>query len=268
MRRAINGRAHAIVIRPRWPSRGEARAAAMAAAVLLQSCMAIGPTVRVDPNPGKSQAAWDEDRASCMSETDAAIQPMSNALDMNVGRTTEQMRSDNGRIQRAYDDRYGHCMVARGNRVAGLAPIPTPAPRPGDAVAQVKEAFDRSPVRDGISASAAAYLEPQVRDFRLACPEEVIAVDVRPAPVSSSVTARLVALTLPHGGGCFGAHGEVDYLIVRRGPGWETLLSGLLSIAATHHRGFADIEQQGAGTCTRTYSWDGRRYVASGARDC
>ena len=77
-----------------------------------------------------------------------------------------------------------------------------------------------------------------------------------------------MTLTLPHGGGCFGNKGEVDYLVMRRGPGWETLLSGLLSIVATRSRGFADVEQQGAGTCTRTYSWDGRRYVASGARDC
>ena len=240
----------------------------LAVALALASCMEIGPTVRVEAPAGKSQAAWDQDRAECTSGTDRAIQPFANGLNAEIGRSVDQMRADNDRIQHAYDDRYGRCMAARGNWVAGLPPVPTPAPAPDDAVAQVQEGFALSPPMDAVSASAADSVGPQVREFRTACPGELIAVDVRPAPISRTVTARLVALTEPHGGACFGNKGEVDYLVLWRADGWETLLSGLLALAGTRHRGFVDVELQGAGTCVRTHSWDGHRYVVSGARGC
>ena len=152
-------------------------------------------------------------------------------------------------------------MTARGNVVAGMSPVPTPAPAPDDAVAQVQEALHRSRTMDAVSAAAARSVEQQVAGFRAACAGETIDIDVRPAPVSATLTARLVALTLPHGGGCFGTLGEVDYLVARRAGRWETLLSGLLHPAGTRHHGLPDFEQQGHGACTRTFSWDGSRYA-------
>ena len=224
--------------------------------------------IRVEAGAGKSQPAWDEDRAECTSETDREVQPYANALNADLGRGSDRIRADNDRIQRAYDGRYGSCMAARGNRIAGMPPVPTPAPAPDDADGQVQEALHRSHPVDAVSAAAARSVEPEVTGFRAACTGEMIDVDVRPAPLSATLTARLVALTLPDGGGCFGTLGEVDYLVARRAGRWETLLSGLLQPAGTRHHGLPDFEQQGHGTCTRTFSWDGSRYVASGERDC
>ena len=274
-----SGPARAVAVQPDHPGRpGRIRAGASQSrhgavsvaltALLLASCTEIGPTVHVEAGAGKSQAAWDDDRGACTAETDRAVQPFANGLNVDFGRTADQVRADNGRIQQAYDDHYGQCMAAHGNRVAGLAPVPTPAPAADDAVGQVQEALALSHPMDAISTSAAGSVASQITEFRASCPEEVIAVDVRPALVSRTVTARLVALTLPHGGACFGNKGEVDYLLVMRRDGWETELSGLLALAPTRHRGFVDVEQQGAGSCTRTFSWNGRRYAASGARDC
>jgi hypothetical protein len=257
-----------VVPRLKPPDHGPARAGALALALLLQGCTTIGPTVHVEAGPGKSQAEWDEDRGACMKETDRAVQPFANGLNVDFGRTADQVRSDNGRIQQAYDNDYGHCMATRGNRVAGLAPVPTPAPMPGDAVGQAQEALDLSPVMDAVSASAAGSVEAKAKEFRGACPGEVIAVNVRPAPISRTAVTRLVALTEPHGGGCFGNKGEVDYLVMRSDGQWRMLLEGLLTLADGRHAGFADIDLQGAGLCTKTFRWNGKGYTQAGERDC
>jgi hypothetical protein len=245
-----------------------ARASALLAALLVMSCTEIGPTVHVEAGAEKSQAAWDDDHRVCMAETDRAVQPFANGLNVDLGRTADQVRSDNGRIQQAYDDHYGHCMASLGNRVAGLAPVQRPAPMPDDAVGQAQEALDLSPVMDSVSASAARSVEAKVKEFRGACPGEVIAVNVRLAPISRTAVTRLVALTEPHGGACFGNKGEVDYLVMRRDERWQTLLEGLLTLAESKHAGFADIDLQSAGLCTKTFRWNGKGYAQAGEHDC
>ena len=244
------------------------RASALIAVLLVASCTEIGPKVRVEAGAGKSQAALEQDGAACRADTDMAVQPFANSLNLAVGRSAEQVQADNDRIQGAYDERYGQCMAAKGNHVAGIAPPATPLPRPNDAVGQAQEALELSPPMDAISTSAAQSVGAKVQEFRQACPSEVIAVGVRPAEISSTIVSRLVRLTEPHGGSCFGNHGEVDYLMIRHGEAWETLLEGLLTVAGSRHAGFRDVEIHGVGMCMRTFRWNGRVYAQVDERDC
>jgi hypothetical protein len=244
------------------------RASVLIAVLLVASCTEIGPKVRVEAGAGKSQAALEQDGAACRADTDMAVQPFANSLNLAVGRSAEQVQADNDRIQGAYDERYGQCMAAKGNHVAGIAPPATPMPRPDDAVGQAQEALELSPPMDAISTSAAQFVGAKVQEFRQACPGEVIAVGVRPAEISSTIVSRLVRLTEPHGGSCFGNHGEVDYLMIRHGEAWETLLEGLLTVAGSRHAGFRDVEIQGVGMCMRTFRWNGRGYAQADERDC
>ena len=244
------------------------RALALIAVLLVASCTEIGPKVRVEAGAGKSQAALEQDGAACRADTDMAVQPVANSLNLAVGRSAEQVQADNDRIQGAYDERYGQCMAAKGNHVAGIAPPATPTPRPDDALKQAQEALDISPPMDAISTSAAQSVGAKVQEFRQACPGEVIAVGVRPVEISSTVVSRLVRLTELHGGSCFGAHGEVDYLLIRHGDAWEMPLEGLVTVAGSRHSGFLDIDIQGVGSCTRRFRWNGRGYAPAEERDC
>ena len=140
------------------------RASVLLAALLVTSCTEIGPTVHVEPPPGKSEVAFDGDRATCTAEADRAVQPFSNRLNMDIGRNADQVGADNARIQKAYDERYAACMATRGDAVAGLPPPTTPAPGPDDAVGQAQEALALSPVMDAVSASAAGSVEAKVRN--------------------------------------------------------------------------------------------------------
>ena len=93
----------------------------------------------------------------------------------------------------------------------------------------------------------------------------------RQVTLSERGTARVVALTEPHGGSCFGEPGENDYLIERHGGGWALLLAaepGSISVLPETRLGHADVDLHSLGLCVYRYGWNGSRYAIVGSHDC
>jgi hypothetical protein len=83
-------------------------------ALLAASCVAIGPTIHVEPGPGRSAQAFDEDRAECGRATDAKLQPEADALN-GAATNTGQFAANNARIQSEYNADYGQCVAEKGD---------------------------------------------------------------------------------------------------------------------------------------------------------
>ena len=249
------------------------RGIALGAATWLGGCAVIGPTITVTAGPGKSSIDWDRDQRECRAATDATLQPQANAMN-RAATSTDQIAANNARIQQMYDAEYGGCLMARGDLVPALAvpqpPVPTP-PAPEVAVLEGTRGNDATVsagLFDAISEGAKRAVAGRVAEFLAACPGESIAVDAHDAPISMGVTARLVGLTQPAGGDCLGSMGEQDYLLVRHGSRWSTLLAGYLGIRDTVHAGYRDVELRSRGSCVFTYAWTGRAYAAAGSNGC
>lgn len=222
-----------------------------ASALLLSACATlIGPTVPVQPSAGKSPFAFQGDRASCVASTTAQVQPVA-----------DRRTSSTAVLQGMFDAAYGGCMAARGNVV--LAAAPATAPGMGG-----REAGGLS---DPDSLAARRSLGAVIDGFRRNCDGERIAVTVTEAALSPIVEARMVELTTPGGGNCFGQPGRNVYLVVRTGGGWRRLLSaepGSITALNTRRNGYADLELNSLGACIYTYRWTGSRYAQGGSRDC
>ena len=95
----------------RW---GAPRAAALLLLLMSASCAVIGPTVHVEPGPGKTQAAFNDDRTSCGRLTDRQLQPVADRLN-GPGATPQQIAANNRQIQASYDAVFADCMASHGN---------------------------------------------------------------------------------------------------------------------------------------------------------
>ena len=91
--------------------------ACLSLVVPLGACVAIGPTIPVTPAPGRSQAAFNEDRRACMSLTDQQVQPVANRSSVAVLAGTGQGTSSPADLQILYNNSFAQCMAARGNLV-------------------------------------------------------------------------------------------------------------------------------------------------------
>ena len=236
-------------------------AALLAMPCLLAACAVIGPTVPVTPAAGRSQAAFAEDRRACMAVTDQQVQPVANrsATASMAGRAGALSTTD---LQRLYDATFGQCMAARGNLVA-VAPS---APRfPSDSLQNATD------LNDPASTSARTSVQDLVTSFQRNCPGERIVVTVTEAPITSSSMSRLVALSTPYGGSCFGHPGQNTYLLAKQGAGWTRLLSaepGSIDLLPGSHKGYRDVQMNSLGVCTYRYAWDGSRYGQVGSDQC
>ena len=237
------------------------RTALLLTLALLAGCVAIGPTVPVTPGVGRSQAAFADDRRACMALTDQQVQPVANRSSTAAlaGRQGAMTTAD---LQRLYDTTYGQCMAARGNTVA----VAATGPRfPSDSL---QAAVD---LTDPDSMSARQALQDVVASFQKSCPGERIVVVVTDAPIASSPKARLVALSTPYGGGCFGQPGQNTYLLAKQGPGWSRLLSaepGSIDLLPGSHKGYRDVQMNSLGLCSYKYAWNGTRYAQAGFDQC
>ena len=221
-----------------------------AAALLLSACTVVGPTVPVQPSAGKSPLAFRGDHAACMASTTAEVQPVA-----------DRGRDRVAAIQRMFDAAYGGCMAARGNVV--LAAAPAGAPAGGGTGAGGQSDLD--------SQAAWRSLAALIDGFRRDCAGERIAVGVTRAAVSPGIEVRMVELTTPEGGSCFGQSGQNSYLLAKAGQGWQRLLSaepGSITVLGVRHNGYADLELSSLGMCVYTYRWTGSRYAQGGSRDC
>ncbi len=222
-----------------------------AAALLLSACMTVvGPTVPVQPSAGKSPLAFQGDHIACMASTTAQVQPVAN-----------RGTSSTAAIQGMFNAAYGGCMAARGNVVLAAAPVGAPAV--GGTGAGGRSDLDSQAARRSLAAV--------IDGFRRACEGERIAIGVTGAAVSPGVEARMVELTTPEGGSCFGQPGQNSYLVAKKGQGWQRLLSaepGSITVLGTQHNGYADLELNSLGMCVYTYRWTGSRYAQDGSRDC
>ena len=222
-----------------------------ASALLLSACTTlIGPTVQVQPSAGKPPFAFQGDHAACMASTTAQVQPIADR------------RSDStAAIQGMFNAAYGACMAARGNTVLAAAPATTPAGGGTGA----------GSLSDPDSLAARRSLAAVIDGFRRDCDGERIAVTVTEAALSPAVEARMVELTTPGGGNCFGQPESNAYLLAKAGGGWHRLLSaepGSITALNTRRNGYADLELNSLGACTYTYRWTGSRYARGGSRDC
>jgi len=160
------------------------RAAPLAASALLLSACAtmVGPTVPVQPSPGKSPLAFRGDHAACMASTTARVQPVAD-------------RGTNGTaaIQGMFNAAYGACMAARGNVVLAAAPAMAPATAPAGG------GMGAGGLSDPDSLAARRSLGAVIDGFRRDCDGERIAVTVTEAALSPAVEARMVELTTPGG---------------------------------------------------------------------
>ena len=246
-------------------------AALSAVPVLASSCTtSIGPTIVVTPGVGKSQAAFYADRRGCMATTDQALQPIADRMNA-AAQTADQVQANNDQIQRLYNDSFGRCMSAQGNAVAAPAIAQAAGPPAASASPAVLDRSNSQALSDPQSQAAKHSIAPTVRELLAACTGETIEVDAYDAPISPSRTARLLALTQPHGGSCFGQPGENDYLVVPSGRGWSKLLAaepGSIGILDSTHLGYADVELRSLGSCVFTYQWNGEAYGMSASRDC
>ena len=221
-----------------------------AAALLLSACTVVGPTVPVQPSAGKSPVAFQGDHAACMASTTAQVQPVA-----------DRGRDRVAAIQGMFNAAYGGCMAARGNVVLAAAPIGAPA---GGGMGAGGQA-------DPGSQAARQSLAAVIDGFRRDCDGERIAVGGTGAAVSAGVEARMVELTTPEGGSCFGQPGQNSYLLAKAGGGWQRLLSaepGSITVLGTRHNGYADLELSSLGMCVYTYRWTGSHYAQAGSRDC
>ena len=222
-----------------------------ASALLLSACTTVvGPTVPVRPSAGKSPLMFQGDHVACMASTTAQVQPVA-----------DRGRDRVATIQRLFDTAYGGCMAARGNVI--LAGAPAGAPAGGGTAARGRSDLDSQAARRSLAAL--------IDGFRRDCDGKRIAVGVTGAAVSPGVEARMVELTTPDGGSCFGQPGQNSYLLAKAGGGWQRLLSaepGSITVLGTRHNGYADLELSSLGMCVYTYRWTGSRYAQAGSRDC
>lgn len=221
-----------------------------ASALLLSACATvIGPTIPVQPSAGKPPFAFQGEHAACMASTTAQVQPIA-----------DRRTSSTAAIQGMFNAAYGGCMAARGNVV--LAAAPAAAARVGTGAGGLS---------DPDSLAARRSLAGVIDGFRRDCDGERIAVTVTEAALSPAVEARMVELTTPGGGNCFGQPARNAYLVIRTGGGWRRLLSaepGSITALNTRRNGYADLELNSLGACTYTYHWTGSRYAQGGSRDC
>ena len=222
-----------------------------ASALLLSACATlIGPTVHVQPSAGKPPFAFQGDHAACMASTTAQVQPIADR------------RSDStATIQGMFNAAYGGCMAARGNTVLAAAPATTPA----------GIGMGEGGLSDPDSRAARQSLAGVIDGFRRDCDGERIAVTVTEAAVSPAVEARMVELTTPGGGNCFGQPGSNAYLLAKAGGGWRRLLSaepGSIAVLKARHGGYADLELSSLGMCVHGYRWNGAKYVQAGSHGC
>ena len=231
--------------------RNRGAATLTASALLLSACTTVvGPTVPVQPSAGKSPLAFRGDHVACMASTTAQVQPVAD-------RGKERVAT----IQRLFDAAYGGCMSARGNVV--LAAAPAGAPAGGGTAAGGQSDLDSQAARRSLGAL--------IDGFRRDCDRERIAIAVTRPALSPSIEARMVELTTPDGGSCFGQPGSNAYLLVKSGGGWQRLLSaepGSIAVLGTWHGGYADLELNSLGTCVYSYRWTGSRYAQAGSRGC
>lgn len=232
-------------------------AAALLPCGLLAACAVVGPTVPVQPGPGRTGAPFDADRRACMAQTDAQVQPVA----LHPGSTP------NG-VQALYDRAYGSCMAQRGNVVATAATV---AGRPGlvgaggDVPGMAVEGL-----RDADSVAARQSLAAVIDGTRHACEGERIRVSVTEG-IRAPVETRLVDLSSPDGGACFGQPGRNEYVVGRTQGGWRTLLAaepGTIMPLGTQRGGYQDLELRSLGQCTYVYRWSGSRYVQAGSSGC
>jgi hypothetical protein len=99
--------------------------------VPLVACVAIGPTIPIQPAPRRSQAAFNEDRRACLSLTDQRVQPVANRSSAAVLSGAGQATSTPADLQVLYNSTFAQCMAARGNLVAQPAAAGPSQPTPG-----------------------------------------------------------------------------------------------------------------------------------------
>ena len=223
----------------------------MASALLLSACATVvGLTVPVQPPPGKSPLAFQGDHAACMASTTAQVQPVA-----------DRRADGTAAIQGMFNAAYGGCMAARGNAVLATAPASVSA----------KGSTGEGGPSDPDSLAARRSLAAVIDGSKRSCDGERVAVAVTKAALSPAVEARMVELTTPDGGSCFGQPGSNAYLLAKAGGGWRRLLSavpGSISVLNTRHNGYADLELNSLGTCVYGYRWNGAKYVQAGSHDC
>ena len=239
--------------------------ALLLAAATLAGCVVIGPTVPVTPGAGRTPAAFSDDRRACLATTDQQVQPVADrraAAAQAGGQGARAPTITNADLQRMYNETYGQCMTARGNVVGATPGGPQ---YPSD---KLQAATD---LTDPDSNGARAAVQDVVAGFQNSCPGERIVVTVTDAPLGASVKARLVALSTPYGGTCFGQPGQNTYVLAKQGTGWTRLLSaepGSIDVLPGSHRNYRDLRMNSLGMCTYTYAWNGTRYVQTGSDQC
>lgn len=216
--------------------------------LILSACALVGPTIQVQPPLGKTFAAFEADRRACMAGTDQQVQPIAN-----------RRASTPAQIQQIYNVSYGQCMSSRGNLVAATAMLPS------------ANGADASGLSDPGSVAALRSLAPVIDEAKRNCEGDQVAARVTEAALSPSVNARIIELTTPNGGSCFGQPGSNAYLVAKSGSGWRRLLSaepGSIQQLNSRHNGYADLEMSSLGLCVYTYRWNGRQYAKAGSHDC
>ena len=249
-------------------------AAAVASPLLAGGCatlgpaVVIGPSVTVQPGPGRSAASLAMDRRACTAETDRQVQPAADRISAGARAGLPQPASVSAQVQILYDQAYGPCMASRGNIVGTGGPTRQlarlPQGRPGP-----------SPTNTGLSdpdsTAALSVLAGTIAGFRRDCEGERIEVSTTEAVLSPSSNARSIVLSTPGGGSCFGQPGQNAYLVAKVGGTWRTLLKaepGSIQISDATHNGYGDAEVHSLGMCVYTYRWDGSCYVQSSASGC
>ena len=236
--------------------------AILLAAATSAGCVMIGPTVPVTPGAGRTSAAFNDDRRACMAATDQQVQPVADRRAAAAGQGARGPTITNADLQRMYNETYGQCMTARGNVVA------TTAGGPRFASDSLQAATN---LTDPDSNAARAAVQDIVANYQKSCPGERIVVTVTDAPLASSAKVRLVALSTPYGGTCFGQPGQNTYVLAKQGTGWTRLLSaepGSIDVLPGTHRGYRDLRMNSLGMCTYAYGWNGSRYVQTGSDQC
>ena len=216
----------------------------------LTACTMVGPTLFVGPGPGRTQASLAVDRQACMAQTDTALRPIS----LGPGMTT-------AKVQEMYNSSYGQCMADKGNLVAGRSAVSRLTPGMAEA----------NPQNDSDSAAARRSLSNVIAEFARSCEGERIEAKVTSVTLAPSLHARLVTLSTPDGGMCFGQPGQNDYLLVKSGSSWGRLLAaepGSIEVLAGRHAGRADVALHSLGMCVYTYRWNGAAYAQAASRDC
>ena len=256
------------------PGRRILAAAAVASPLLMGGCatlapaVAVGPSIPVQPGPGRSPAAFAADRDACGVATNQRVQPAADRIRAAALAGVSQPAPISAQVQVLYDQVYGSCMAAHGNIVGSGSPARQMIrPPQGRSIASTTN----TGLNDPDSAAALNVLATTIAGFRRDCEGERIEVSTTEAVLSRSSTARLVELTTPGGGSCFGQPGKNAYLVAKVGGAWRTLLSaepGSIQISDTPHNGYGDAEVHSLGLCVYTYRWDGSRYAQALAKGC